>query len=226
MIGSEVVLFDFGGTLDADGVHWCPRFHAVYRAVGGDLDYAAFEPLFKESERALASLPEIRSLGFQATVAAQVRFLLDVLPDVGRVDAQRMADRFHADTLSIIHRNRPILELLARRYRLAVVSNFTGNLEPCLNELDLLRFFAVTADSGVVGAAKPDNGIFLGTLAALRAPADRAWMVGDNFETDIRPAARLGMKTCWLAPLDRTVPADCQPSARIGRLPDLERILG
>ena len=33
----ETVLFDFGGTLDADGVAWKERFHALYRAEGLDL---------------------------------------------------------------------------------------------------------------------------------------------------------------------------------------------
>ncbi len=225
MIDSDVLLFDFGGTLDADGVHWSPRFHAAYRAAGGAVDYPAFDPLFKESDRALARLPHIRSLGFRETIEAQVRLLLELLPDAARVDARRIVDPFYDDALAVVDRNRPLLERLARSYRLAVVSNFTGNLEPCLRELDLLRFFAVTADSGVVGAAKPERRIFVETLAVLRAPAERAWMIGDNFETDIRPAAELGMWTCWLAPLDRRVPAGCAPSARIGRLSEIERSL-
>ena len=43
MSGPEVVLFDFGGTLDADGVHWAPRFYAAYQAGGGAVEYPAFE---------------------------------------------------------------------------------------------------------------------------------------------------------------------------------------
>jgi hypothetical protein len=33
----ETLLFDFGGTLDADGVAWKERFHAHYRAEGLDM---------------------------------------------------------------------------------------------------------------------------------------------------------------------------------------------
>src|SRR2546422_3239999 len=49
-----------------------------------------------------------------------------------RSDARRVAARFHADAVAVVNRNRPMLQRLARRYRLGVVSNFTGNLRPCL----------------------------------------------------------------------------------------------
>ena len=107
------------------------------------------------------------------------------------------------------------------------VSNFTGNLRPCLEELGLARFFAVLSDSALVGWSKPDPRIFAHTLAALQVSPQRAWMVGDNFEADIRGAAALGLRTCWLAPSDRMAPAGSGlvPTARISRLPEVERVL-
>ena len=218
------MLFDFGGTLDADGVHWSPRFHAAYRGVGGGLDFAAFDSFFKASDEALTRLPGIRTLGFRAAIDAQARLVVGLLPD--RVDASALAQRLHAEALEIVARNRPILERLARRYRLGVVSNFTGNLRPCLEELGLARFFAVLSDSAVLGWSKPDPRIFAHTLATLQALPQRAWMVGDNFEADIRGAASLGLRTCWLAPSDRSPPAgELVPTARISRLPDVQRVL-
>jgi FMN phosphatase YigB (HAD superfamily) len=217
------VLFDFGGTLDADGVYWSPRFHAAYLAAGGSLDFTAFDPLFKATDDALARLPDIRTLGFRAAIRAQARLLAARLPD--HVDAEGMAERLHADAVAVVARNRPVLERLGRRYRLGIVSNFTGNLEPCLEELDLAKLFTVVSDSTVVGWSKPDARIFVHTLAALRAPAQRAWMVGDNFEADIRGAASVGMRTCWLASTDRVAPDGLAPTARIPRLPDVERVL-
>jgi putative hydrolase of the HAD superfamily len=220
------VLLDFGGTLDADGVHWSPRFHAAYRAAGGTLDVAAFEPIFKSSDQALDHLPGIAALGFRAAIEAQARLLVELLPDGARVDPAAVARRLHDDAVAVVRRNEPVLERLARRYRLGVVSNFTGNLKPCLDELGLARLFAVLSDSTVVGWSKPDPRIFRHTLAALGASAERAWMVGDNFEADIRAAAALGMRTCWLAPPGRAAPADLAPTARIGRFVDLEQVLG
>ena len=217
------MLFDFGGTLDADGMYWSPRFHAAYRAAGGSLEFADFDPLFKATDEALARLPGIQALGFRAAIEAQARLLAARLPD--RVDARALAERLHADAVAIVTRNRPVLERLGRRYRLGIVSNFTGNLQPCLEELDLARLFVVVSDSAVVGWSKPDARIFAHTLSALQAPAQRAWMVGDNFDADIRGAANLGMQTCWLAPADRVAPAGPAPTARIHRLPDVEGVL-
>ncbi|HXQ29942.1 MAG TPA: HAD family hydrolase [Gemmatimonadales bacterium] len=218
------LLFDFGGTLDADGVHWAPRFHAAYRAAGGTADFASFEPAFRASDRALADWPGIGSLGFRATLDLQARLVCERLPDRGQVEPARIAAAFHSDAVRTVTRNRPVLERLGRAYRLGVVSNFTGNLEPCLAELDLRRLFGVATDSTVVGARKPERAIFDRTLAALETPAGSAWMVGDNVEADLRPAVALGMGACWLAPADRAAPAGLSV-IRIARLPDLEQVL-
>ncbi len=228
---ADAVLLDFGGTLDADGVHWSPRFHAAYRAEGGTLDLATFDPLFKASDQALARLPGIAGLGFRAAIETQARLLGEVLPEGECVNPGAIARRLHGEALAAVQRNRPVLERLARRYRLGVVSNFTGNLQPCLEELGLARLFAAVSDSAVVGCSKPDPRIFLGTLATLGAGPERAWMVGDNFEADIRGAAALGLRTCWLAPLERPLPRGAGvlegnvPTARIARFVDVERVL-
>ena len=206
-------------------MHWSPRFHAAYRAVGGGLEFAAFDPFFKASDAALARLPDVRTLGFRAAIEAQARLVVGLLPD--HVDAGAIARRLHAEALDVVARNLPVLERLSRRYRLGVVSNFTGNLRPCLEELGLARLFAVASDSAIVGWSKPDPRIFAHTLTALQVSPQRAWMVGDNFEADIRGAAGLGMRTCWLAPSDRAAPpgGELVVTARIGRLPDVERVL-
>jgi putative hydrolase of the HAD superfamily len=220
---ASAILLDFGGTLDADGIHWCPRFHDAYRTLGGALDYATFEAHFKTSEAMLAELPGIRTLGFRAAIDAQVRLLVGLLPHAAAVPGEQLALRLHDAALAMVRRNRPVLERLAARYRLGVVSNFTGNLEPCLAELGLLTLFAAVLDSGVLGISKPDERIFVRALAGVGARADETWMVGDNLEADIRPAQRLGLRTCWLAPPDRAGPADFSPTARIARLTELER---
>ena len=65
----ETVLFDFGGTLDSDGVAWKERFHDLYRAEGLDLSADAFAPAFYAADDALVgTLPPTTSL--KATVAS------------------------------------------------------------------------------------------------------------------------------------------------------------
>lgn len=221
----DVVLFDFGGTLDADGDRWAVRFHQAYARAGGRLAFAGFEPLFRESDRRLEAEPAVRTMGLREMVAAQAALLRELLPGAEGPALDQAAEHFHHDSLEIVRRNRSMLERLATRYRLGVVSNFTGNLDRCLAELDLLRLFAVTADSLVVGWSKPDPRLFLHALRALDARPEAAWMVGDNFETDVRPAAALGLATCWLAPAGRVLPASGVATHRIARLTELPPLL-
>ena len=207
-------------------MHWAPRFYEAYRAAGGATDRPRFEQIFKSADQALAGLQGIRSLGFRDLVEAEARLLRDLLPSDEPWEPARAAAQFHAEALAVVARNRRLLERLAARYRLGVVSNFTGNLEPCLVELDLRRYFTVAIDSAVIGMSKPDPRIFTAALAMLDTSPERAWMIGDHFEADIRPAADLGMRTCWLAPVDRPVPPGVPPTARIAHLPDVEAVLG
>ena len=213
------LLFDFGGTLDADGVRWAVRFHEAYRAAGGSLPLVRFESHFRRSDAALAELPGIRAMGFRQMVEAQAALLLRLVDDGAALDAGRIADAFHSESLAAVQRNRILLAALAPR-PLGVVSNFTGNLERCLEELEMASLFSVACDSAVIGCCKPDARIFRTALEALTATADDAWMVGDNFDADVRPAAALGMRTCWLAPAERPMPAEGVATMRVARLSD------
>jgi HAD superfamily hydrolase (TIGR01549 family) len=232
-----IVLFDFGGTLDADGTRWSVRFHAAYRDAGGRLPFDRFEPLFRESDRRLAQMSGIRRAGFRTMLALQGALLAELVADQDEtIDPAALADPVYRDALATITRNRAVLAPLAREHRLGIVSNFTGNLDVCLAELALRPLFDVVIDSGTVGMTKPDPRIFELALAALREPGngsasgpDTAWMIGDNPAADLLPAAALGLHTCWLAPADEThqrfqFPAGV-PTARIASLADLAATL-
>jgi len=224
-VSQTALLFDFGGTLDADGERWAVRFHREYAAAGGRLALDQFEPIFRQSDRQLEMDPAIGTMGFRAMIDAQADLLLRLLPDGGALDQGRIAAGFHAEALAIVNRNRGVLEALTHRYRLGMVSNFTGNLACCLAELELAAMFAEVSDSAVVGWAKPDPRIFELALDALGARASDAWMIGDNPESDIRAAAALGLRTCWLASPERTPPDGVAPTARIARLTELPEVI-
>jgi len=232
----EVVLIDFGGTLDADGVRWAVRFHAAYRRSGGRLSLPSFEPVFRASDRALEQLPGIREMGFREMIGTQAELLRDLLRAEGKgkrdggrkgIDAGRMAEHFHNDAIRAVARNRVALESLRAggRMRLAMISNFTGNLERCLDELGIRSCFAVVSDSSVHGIAKPDPALFMRTLGALGASPAEAWMIGDNPAADIRPAGELGMRTVWIASSTLPVPVGLEPTLRVSRFADVPRAL-
>lgn len=160
-------------------------------------------------------------------VNVQAALIADLLPrpERGAIDPTQLADRFHAAAVRTVRRNEPVLDVLRQRYQLAVVSNFTGNLERCLDELAIRSYFDVVTDSAVHGLTKPDPGLFTRTLAALGLPASAAWMIGDNPVADIQPARALGIRTVWIAPARRRLPAGLAPTARIARFADLPAVV-
>jgi len=221
------VLLDFGGTIDGDGERWSTRFHRSYCAAGGSLDFAAFDTCFKESDRRLERLPSVRQMGYRAMVRAQTEALLPLLPDGGKVKAGAVADGFYHESVAACERNGAVIKELSARWKLGVVSNYTGNLGPCLEELGLAEWFEVALDSTVVGVAKPDPRIFRMALEGLGARPDETWMVGGNFEADIRPAAALGLSTVWIIPAGTPSPRDPgkAPTERLTALTGLAPVL-
>jgi len=219
------VLFDFGGTLDADGVPWSAQFHRAYRALGGAADEDTFAAAFRASDVRLGSHASIATLGFRAMLDLQTTLLAPLLPDGARVDHTAVVAAVHDAARRTAARNRDVLATL-RGLRLGVVSNFTGNLERCLDELGLRTPFDVVLDSTVVGMAKPEPAIFREALSRLGASASRTLMVGDNPFADVRAAAACGLCTCWLAPAERRAPDGVRFDVRIARLDELPAALG
>src|ERR1051325_6450783 len=127
----DTLLFDFGGTLDANGIAWKERFHALYRTEGLNICSEAFQPCFFAADDPLVGrLPTKTDLA--GTVQALTANLEVELARHGGSNAdrgRRIASRFLADTVTTIERNRPVLKVLAERYRLGIVSNFYGNLD-------------------------------------------------------------------------------------------------
>ena len=88
-----------------------------------------------------------------------------------------------------------------------------------------MRHFSAVADSGRVGVTKPDVRLFRHALTSLGANSEPGWMVGDNFDSDIRPAASLGMSTAWLAPPVARSPDAGLPTVRLTTLTELGKVL-
>ena len=161
----ETLLFDFGGTLDADGVAWKERFYTLYRAEGLDMTADAFAPAFFAADDALVGgLPPATDLsGTVHALAANLEAELtrrsagsdeaEIVNERTNGDrGRRVASRFLSEASAAFARNRPVLETLRERYRLGIVSNFYGNLEAVCHSAGLAPLFAVMVDSHCVGA--------------------------------------------------------------------------
>lgn len=218
----KTLLFDFGGTLDADGVAWKERIHALYRAEGLDMADAEFAPLFYAADDALAE-----SLPREADLATTVhRLTANLEGELARHEGgsarnhgdarrgRRVAASFLADSSAAIARNKPILAALNDRYRLGIVANFYGNLEAVCRAAGLAPLFATMIDSRRVGAEKPAPAIFRAALAQLGATPQTTLFVGDSLRRDREGARRMGMRFVWIAP-----PAVQAAEARVAQGP-------
>jgi FMN phosphatase YigB (HAD superfamily) len=196
----QTVLFDYGGTLDADGVTWLERFYPIYKECGAEIPRARFDRAFYDSDDALPSRHRLSGLDLEGTLLLQVRDVLSAAAPESLPLAPEIAGRFAEDSRRSFRRLRPALESLARTRRLGVVSNFYGNLDGILRAEGLRDLFGVVADSGVLGVTKPDAEIFLHAARALDSRPQDCLMVGDSVARDIRGAAAAGMKTALVFP--------------------------
>jgi HAD superfamily hydrolase (TIGR01509 family) len=234
----ETLLFDFGGTLDADGVAWKERFHALYRSEGVDMTAETFAPVFFAADRPLVGgLPAVT--GLSGTVnALAANFEAELARCGAETDGggaakertngdrgQRVASRFLSDASAAFARNRPVLEALRQRYRLGVVSNFYGNLEAVCHGAGLASLFEVMVDSHCAGAEKPDPAIFRVAVEALGATPETSVFVGDSLRRDREGARRAGMGFIWIAPQGVQAAAAPLVHATVTELGDLMKIL-
>jgi len=203
----DTILFDFGGTLDADGIAWKDRFHAHCVAAGLAMSTEAFALAFYAADD-----PMVGALPFDAGLTVTVRTLSANLKNeivrrgganagvVGtREWEERLAAGFLTESYQTFARNRPILEALSGRYRLGIVSNFYGNLETVCEEAGLAPFFGAIVDSHRVGAEKPDPAIFHAAFDRLDARPETTLFVGDSLKRDREGASRTGISFAWIA---------------------------
>jgi len=195
----SALLFDFGGTIDTDGVHWSEKFWEYYEQFGVGVAKRDYEEAFRQSDRMILGYAELPKATLYKTLHKQLALQFAVLRIEEEGDLLKsMTDACYRDVGRIIERAKKTLELLAPRYRMGVVSNFYGNLAVVCREFGLDASFGAMIDSAVVGVSKPDPKIFSIALTALGAAPAGTFVVGDSYERDIVPAKSLGCSTIWL----------------------------
>ena len=219
------VLFDFGGTLDADGVPWKERAFRLVREEGLVSASHEFDRIFYAADDALVgTVPPTLSL--RDTVARLFAGLASGLGLPGADGVAQLAARFLDESLARLRDNAPLLRRLAGRYRLGVVSNFYGNLAAACADAGVASYFATLVDSARVGCRKPDPAIFRHALAALDVAPEAALFVGDSLRRDMLGARGIGMPHVWVTPAASGPEAPCCPGDRVVRsLSELEDLL-
>ena len=193
------LLFDLGGTLDADGIGWSERFASLLRAEIPEAAAPAVEAALASGEQRVLRHPRAATLGLEEMVSLHVAAQLEHLRAADPARAARIAKVFYEETSATLAGRRPLLARLARRVRLGVVSNGCGNTERLLREAGLADFFASIVDSAEAGAWKPDPRIFAPALAALALAPREVAMAGDRLDRDVEAAAAAGLRSVWVS---------------------------
>jgi FMN phosphatase YigB (HAD superfamily) len=92
----------------------------------------------------------------------------------------------------------PFFEALAGRVKIGILANQEESVIRSLERDGLAPYIDVWGVSAVVGYEKPSPELFEWALAAADVPASRAVHIGNRLDTDVRPAAALGLSTVWV----------------------------
>jgi putative hydrolase of the HAD superfamily len=222
----SALIFDLGGTLDGEGLHWLDRFYTLYEEVGLSIPREHIKEAFFYADGECYADPEVNKIGLRPLIKLHVNIQMERLGIRDATVAEKLAHGFCADMEAHFKRNLPVLQKLRRTYRLGVITNYYGNAEVILNEAGFGPTLDVILDSTRVGLSKPDPTLFTMALARLDVAPGRAVFIGDSYERDMVPAHDAGMKTIWIpGPCPRSTPEPGVVTATINRLDELERFL-
>lgn len=201
------ILFDYGGTIDSNGMHWAEVIWMAYEAIRVPVSKETFREAYVYGERTLGKTPLVLPhhnfydmLLLKADL--QIEWLKDrhFIPDNQATAEVKsgIADRCYLYAKKAIEAAQPTLAALASRYPLVLVSNFYGNIESVLKDFRLDTYFCAVIESAVVGIRKPDPVIFTLGVETLNLPAEQIVVIGDSYDKDIIPATTIGCQTVWL----------------------------
>lgn len=211
----EAVIFDFGGTLDTNGIHWSEKFRMTYDEAKLNIKPEDFNEAYVKAEPKMYETV-LEDDDMFTTLQKQSYLQLEYLvenkdykfynsPGVVATDiSMRCCNYVNKCIAEAI----PLLEEFKGKIKYSIVSNFYGNIKSVLRSLEINNYFDSIIDSTTVNIRKPDEGIFRLALSELKVKAEHTIAVGDSYDKDILPAKKLGCKTAWLNVQSWTKPED------------------
>jgi putative hydrolase of the HAD superfamily len=198
-----------------------------------EVSFATFVDALAAANEELAG----RRAESQQEFSSVERFTLALL-NAGYVDGAQtraLARRLSSKHMELLRRAVEIppghvdfLARLARRYPLALVSNFDhgATAREILRRDGAAAYFDPIVISDEHGWRKPHPSIFADTLATLGVAPEDALYVGDSVEDDIVGAKGAGLDIAWVNPRGKPAPATApKPDYEIETIPDLGEML-
>lgn len=199
------VIFDYGGTIDTNGIHWGEVIAEQYRLAGVEINRDLYRNAYVHGERSLAKAPIITPEDtFHTLLRKKIAIQFEHLRELTKSQqftpglADRIADGCYNKVKETLATSRAIVEQLSKQYPMVLVTNFYGNMPVVLKEFGLAGYFNSIVESSIVGIRKPDPALFALGVNALQLPAEEIVVIGDSYRKDIYPSLTLGCKTIWL----------------------------
>ena len=198
------LLFDYGGTIDSNGLHWAEVIWQAYEALQVPVSKECFREAYVYGERTLGKNPIVQPHHtFLDMLRLKCNLQIQWLQQEGHLStevnpANEIAEWCYAYAHQAINQARPILRQLAERYPMVLVSNFYGNIESVLHDFELDNLFGSIVESAVVGVRKPNPAIFQMGVDRLCMKPEEVVVIGDSYDKDIVPATQIGCQTVWL----------------------------
>jgi HAD superfamily hydrolase (TIGR01549 family) len=207
MQSARAVTFDYGqtiaeldmGFLARRALEWGARVDPGRLEAASSTAWAAYDDAKRRGESGYGAWSK-----FMATLLAHAGVVSRDAP--GREVTKELVDYLWSEQPRKNLWRRPIAgmaelvsDLAERRVPLAIVSNSEGHLAELLEEMHLLQYFGVVADSGKLGFEKPDRRIFDFAADGLGVAAESLVHVGDAWVADIEGALGVGAKAIWVA---------------------------
>lgn len=230
------IIFDYGGTIDTNGIHWGELIWSEYQAAGVDIDRQSYRDAYVHGERSLAKAPIIEPTDtFRTLLAKKMKLQFDYLRErhpgngLGKEKEEEVAQRCYDRVLATLERTRAVIKELALHYPMVLVTNFYGNMPVVLEEFSLNGIFNNIVESSVVGLRKPDPALFSLGVRCLGLEPGEIVVIGDSYRKDIYPSASLGCRTIWIKRVcwaDEPVEPGYEPTEITDSLEKVPQIIG
>ena len=199
------IIFDYGGTIDTDGIHWGEVIWEQYKETGVDISHETYREAYVHGERFLAKNHVIEPTDtfhtlLRKKIAIHFDYLRNRFPEkhFSKEDAERIADGCYNKVKKTMETTCAVVKELSKQYPLVLVTNFYGNMPVVLKEFNLSEYFKTIVESSVVGLRKPDPALFALGVEALGFEPHEIVVIGDSYRKDIYPSSTLGCRTVWL----------------------------
>ncbi|MBR5276296.1 MAG: HAD family hydrolase [Bacteroidaceae bacterium] len=227
------IIFDYGGTIDTNGIHWSEVIWEQFVQAGAGIEKPLFREAYVHAERTLAKQRIIEPTHtFRRLLELKIAIEADYLAAAGKpIDSctqQKIVEGCYSQVKKCIKKSCSIVKALSEKYPTVLVTNFYGNMPVVLKEFSLDKYFGSIIESAVVGIRKPDPRLFALGVKALGLQANEVIVIGDSYRKDIYPSLSIGCKAVWLKKIcweEEPIIPGAEPTAIIGDIAELTAIM-